>query len=164
MAESEPKEATEAPTPGRSGKVVVLAVLVATLGTGALAGQRLVGPGLGAALANRAPAAGGHEGEVAQAMYVVDNLVVNPAGSGGSRFLLTSVAIEAATAEVAADLVLRDVEIRDAFTLVLGSRTVESLSDIAQRAALTRELRVAVEGLLGPGSVRRVLIPQFVIQ
>lgn len=166
MAEEEVVEAA-GPQARRGGVLPLVAVLLVTLGGGALAGQGLLGPGLGKALAERAAAAeeaGEHAEEGQTTLHLVDNLVVNPAGSGGSRFLITSLAIEAVTPEAAAQLAARDVEIRHAFTLVLGSRTVESLVDVAGRTALTEELLAAAAGVVGDGMVRRVLIPQFVIQ
>lgn len=165
------EEQAEEPTK-KGGVIPLVAVLLLTLGGGGAIGAMAVGPKVGSVLAARATAApkakgghgGGHgEGESAP-LHVVDNLVVNPAGSGGSRFLLTSIALETASADEAEELKLRDLEIRDAFLLVLGSKTVEQLSDIAQRAELSRELMDSVQALVGEGIVERILIPQFVIQ
>lgn len=163
---AEPEAVDEAATQEnrRGGVLPLLAVLLLTLGGGAAAGSQLAGPRLGASLADRAAAAQEHEEPSASSLHVVDNLVVNPAGSGGSRFLLTTVALEAASAEVAVTLAVRDVEIRHAFTLVLGSRTVDALTDVASRGALSQELLAAAEAIMGPGAVLRVLIPQFVVQ
>ncbi|HSW31144.1 MAG TPA: flagellar basal body-associated FliL family protein [Longimicrobiales bacterium] len=166
MAEAEVAHQPEAQGAKRGGVIPLVAVLLATLGVGAAAGQKLVGPRAGAVLAERGAAAEeaeSHEAPVS-ALHVVDNLVVNPAASGGSRFLLTTIALEGATPEAAALLATRDVELRHAFNLVLGSRTVESLADVAGRALLLEELMAAVTATVGEGVVSRVLLPQFVIQ
>ena len=161
MEDGEPKKAP--------GWIPLVAVLVVTLAGGGFVGAKTLGPKLGPTLAARAEAApkksahGGGEGE-ASTMHLVDNLVVNPASSTGSRFLLTSIALETDSPEAAAELKLRDVEIRDAFNRVLGSLTVEQLSDMTQRRVIVDALLGAIERIAGPGVVSRILIPQFVIQ
>jgi flagellar FliL protein len=142
----------------------LLGVLVLTLGGGIAVGTRLAGPRVGAVLAEKAIAAAEEKAEASVTLHMVENLVVNPAQSGGSRFVLATIAIEVTSPEVAARLAARDVVIRDAFTLVLASRSVDTLTDIGQRTRLTLELLQAAEVVAGEGKVRRVLIPQFVIQ
>jgi flagellar FliL protein len=166
MAEAEPIAEAAPPEPKRKGGVLpLLAALVVTAGGGTFAGQALAGPKLGAVLAARAEkAAEAAAQDAPTTLHVVDNLVVNPAGSGGSRFLLATVAVQLAEAEDQAAATARDMEIRDAFTLVLGACTVEQLTNVHAREALTQELFRAAERVLGSGTVRRVLIPQFVVQ
>lgn len=155
----------DAPQAEKSGGMVPLVVvLLLTLGGGIAAGTSLAGPRVGAALAEKAIAAAEEKAEASVTLHMVENLVVNPAQSGGARFVLATIAIEVDSPEVAARLAARDAVIRDAFTVVLASRTVETLTDIGQRGALTQELTRAAEQVAGAGKVRRVLIPQFVIQ
>lgn len=161
-----PEGAAEAP---RSKLLPVAAVLVVTLLGGGMVGIKAVGPRVGARLAEAALAAPergrGHAADPGQVtVHVVDNLVLNPAGSGGARFLLTSIALDAGSPEGAAEVAARDLEIRDAFILVLGTKTVEQLTDVGNRSRLIAELRRAADDLMGPGLVQRVFIPQFVIQ
>jgi flagellar FliL protein len=156
-----------------AGLVTLAAVLLATLAGGGFVGAKALGPSVGSALAERAEAApkkkkdgGGHGGGEADAssLHVVDNLVVNPASSGGSRFLLTSLALETGSPEDAATLEAHDLEIRDAFIMVLGTKTVEELTDMSQRPRINRELLAAVQKLVVEVTIHRILIPQFVIQ
>jgi flagellar protein FliL len=177
MAETQDVEEVEAPEQEgrtRGGILPLVAALLVSVGGGGALGLKALGPALGSRLAASAEASSdtsegvrkrgkGSEGE-ALPLHVVDNLVVNPAGSSGARFLLTSIAIQTEAADDTAMLTARDVEIRDAFIMVLGSKTVEQLSDISERAALSDELLKAVQDLVGPGVVSRIFIPQFVIQ
>ena len=71
---------------------------------------------------------------------------MNPSDSEGSRFLLTSIALEPTDADLKDELVARDVELRDALLKVLGGKTVDQLVDIGQRAALAEDLKAAIEG------------------
>lgn len=154
----------------RGGILPLVAILVVTLAGGGFMGVTTLGPKLGPALAARAEAApkkskGGHGGEgEATTMHVVDNLVVNPASSGGSRFLLTSIALLAPDADAAAEMKARDLEIRDAFIMVLGTLTVDELTNMELRPEIIRQLLAATRHLMGPEMVTRILLPQFVIQ
>jgi flagellar FliL protein len=97
-------------------------------------------------------------------VHLIDNLVLNPAGSGGTRFLLASVGLQT-TSATANDVVnKREVEARDVVLSVLGSKHVDDLAEIKNRENLKIELKTALDSLFGPGIVRRVYFPQFVIQ
>lgn len=154
----------------RGGIVPMVAALVISLGGGGALGLTVLAPTAGAWMAERPERppkekSGGHGGGSEESLlHVVDNLVVNPAASGGSRFLLTSIALEAASQAEAEELAARDVEIRDAFIMVLGSKTVDELTDIRSRPQISKELMEAISTLVGRDVVHRLFIPQFVIQ
>ncbi len=113
---------------------------------------------------------GGKEGEggegaaAAKSVHVLDNIVLNPAGSGGTRFLLLSVAFELKNAAVLDDMKARDAELRDVVLVTLGGKTVEELSDMSVREPLKSELRAAAEKTFKKGGIKRIYFPQFVIQ
>jgi flagellar protein FliL len=97
-------------------------------------------------------------------VHLIDNLVLNPAGSGGTRFLLASVGLQT-TSAAANDIVnKREVEARDVVLSVLGGKHVEDLAEISHREKLKVELMSALDSLFGPGIVRKIYFPQFVIQ
>lgn len=160
---------------GRGGKIVLLIVTLLGLGAGGVVGSTTLGDSLGPILAERAQAAtsaeggGGHgeeggEGGGAASMHLVDNLVVNPARSQGTRFLLTSIAIQVHDPSMVDVVAERDVEIRDALIIVLGAKTVEELTDITLRRQIAQELHDAIVEVVGPDLIRTIFIPQFVIQ
>ena len=108
---------------------------------------------------------GGHGGESGPSpIHVIDNLVLNPARSQGSRFLLVSIAVEVADAELSELVSEREFEIRAALILVLGAKSTEELTDIEKRPAIVEEIHDAIVEIMGPDVVRHVFIPQFVIQ
>ena len=90
--------------------------------------------------------------------------MVNPAKSAGTRFLLTSIAMEVTAGGAEDGLEEREVELRDALIIVLGAKTVEELTDISNRDRIAQEIFVVFEEILGKGLVHRIYIPQFVIQ
>jgi flagellar FliL protein len=190
----ESTEPAAAPAAGGIKKLLPLIVaVVAGLAVGGASGAFFVGPamakGIGsggapvAAVADSADAAGtdeeGEDGEPAEAgkegeggegaaaaksVHVLDNIVLNPAGSGGTRFLLLSVAFELKDAAAADEMKARDAELRDVVLVTLGAKTVEELSDMAVREPLKVELRAAAEKTFKKGGIKRIYFPQFVIQ
>lgn len=184
MAEQEtPAEVEGAPAPKSSGKKLlpIMLVVVGGLVVGGASGAFMAGPALARKLVPKAPMTaedsakaaeeaekkaekeGGKEGAVAK-VFLLDNMVLNPAGSSGSRFLLVSIALRLKDAAVEEDLKARDAEVRDALLKVLGAKHVEELSDIAQREALKEELKKALDAIIKPGSIKGLYFPQFVIQ
>lgn len=106
----------------------------------------------------------GKEGSAAAAMHVLENLVLNPAGSGGSRFLLLSVAIEAGSSKANDDFTARDAELRDIILTSLGGKTVDELVDMTARERIKVEVQGAVNARFGKNAVKRLYFPQFVVQ
>jgi flagellar FliL protein len=109
---------------------------------------------------------GGEHGKAGAgaAVYTLDNLVLNPAGSNGARFLLLTIAFELKNQATVETMKARDAELRDAVLVTVGHRTVEQLADVGVRDTLKLELQAATKKLFRRGVVRRVYFPQFVIQ
>jgi flagellar protein FliL len=171
-------ESTEATSPAKSRVMPMLLVaagLLAGVGGGATA----------AVLLTRSPAAdvhgaeapeGGHDMASSRAQadaadaytYMVEDLVVNPAGSGGTRFLIATVGIGLTDAAFAQSLAARDAEVRDAVLGVLGTMTVEQLvaaqADGGARDSLRAAVREPLARMFSEQMVRRVLLPRLVVQ
>jgi flagellar FliL protein len=182
-------DAPPAPT-GLKAKLPLIAILAVGLAVGGGTGAAFVGPMVakkmgkvvvapvhadsaakeGDAAAGEGEAAPkegekGKEGEgAADAMHVLENLVLNPAGSGGSRFLLLTVAIEAGTPKAGEEFKTRDAELRDIILTSLGSKTVDELVDMSTREKIKTEVSVAIAKRFGKTSVKRLYFPQFVVQ
>jgi flagellar FliL protein len=97
-------------------------------------------------------------------MHILENLVLNPAGSGGSRFLLTSVGLQLKDASVLESVKSREPQVRDLVLHVLGTKTVDDLVSMDNREGFKKELQVALDSLLGHGAIKAIYFPQFVIQ
>lgn len=147
---------------GGRGLLPVVAGLVAGLVLGGAVGGYALGPLVVKRLSE--PAGGAVEARERGAIHVMEGLVVNPADSQGLRFLVATVAFEVDSPATAEELAARDAEVRDAVLGVLGSKTVAQLADVGGREALKEELRAVAAGMVEKGEVRRVYLPQFVIQ
>lgn len=167
----------------RGSSVAMAAVVLLGLGGGTALGVLVVGPLVAPRLAQAVPAGGqpptegevvptdgeagpasGESGPVESALFQVENFVVNPAGTEGTRFLMLSMAVEVADSAVVARMRTREPEIRDTMVRVVGRRTVRELADVSLREELAGDLRAALDSLFGSGTVERLFLPQFVIQ
>jgi flagellar FliL protein len=170
MATEASEQSTEnaaegAPAPAK-GKVMMMAV--AGLVVGAAVGFLGVGPVL-AKNKSAAPKAEAHAsshegGESGGSAWPIENLVLNPAGSNGTRFLMVSATFEMKD-EAAKDAAKgKEAEVRDALLALLGKKPIDQLTDIGQRDAIKKEVLTAVSAIFPKGTVTRVFFPQFVIQ
>ena len=180
----------EAPAGGPKAKLPLIAALLVGLAVGAGSGAMVVGPIVARKMGftHSAPAKGepgdstasedgskGHEaaggekgekgGEAAKPpVLLLENLVLNPASSGGSRYLLASIAIESADQKGVDALTLRIEELKDLILSTLARKTVDELTDITGRDGIKTELIAAITERFGKGSVKQLYFPQFVIQ
>jgi flagellar FliL protein len=178
-------EGTEPKPPAKGPKsVLLIGALAGGLLLGAAGGVFALGPMLAkrsgytvadsvqkamdTALAEEASAAAGEHGEKGEAaastVHLIDNVILNPAGSGGQRFLMVATAVDAKDSKVVDEMKARDAETRDVLLRVLGSKTVEQLADMRYREPLKQELMDSLGAMFKKGSVRRIYFPQFVIQ
>ncbi len=160
--------------PGR-GRLPLIALAAVGLAVGAGTGALLVGPMLAKKLAPApaitAPEFSDSDSAVSEgtasatpSVQLLENLVLNPAGSGGGRFLLLSIAIECSDSKVLSSMQARDAELRDIILTSLGSKTVDELIDIGSRDAIKAEIQTAIGERFGKKAVSRIYFPQFVVQ
>ena len=171
-------EATEAQA-GR--KPVGVIGFVAGLIVGSVAGWVVAGPmlvqrafpgGVPAAIAAESPRANMPADNALpldstgapRSTHSIDNLIINPAGTQGTRFLLVSMAIEALDGPTIKLLEQRDVEVRDAIIDLLGATTVPELTNMENRENVKSAVRDRVQGLIGRNTVGRIYFSQYVIQ
>lgn len=164
-------EAASAKPAGRKGPVwlVPAVALVAAL-VGAVVGALIIAPRFQPAAPavtaglDPAPAEPAPEGPEKGPIFRVDNLIVNPAGSQGSRFLMISLAVETPDAKVDAVLRRQEARIRDLAISLLERLTMEALSTPGIRDSLKRQLSDTISAVAGTSTKLRVFLPQFVVQ
>ncbi|MBW3630477.1 MAG: flagellar basal body-associated FliL family protein [Gemmatimonadetes bacterium] len=173
-----PEPELDAPA-AKTKRLPLVIALTVGLTVGALAGSLVVGPLVAegdpaakcACEAEGAEKAGehgaavdSHGNPVAKPTYTVENLVLNPAQSGGSRFLVLSISFSVKDSATVSKMTGRDAELRDIILKVLGSKTVPQLTDMAARPAIKAEVRAHAGRLFGEKTITDVFFPQWVIQ
>ncbi len=159
----------EAPKKGASKLLLPIIVAVATV-AGGVVGVTVVAPRLIAARAASAAPADSADGEHGGGggepgpLLKMDNLIVNPAGAQGTRFLMVSVAVEAPTPKVGDELRAQELRIRDLIIGLLERQTMQDLSTPGIREELKGQIADTIGALMGQAGKIRVLLPQFVVQ
>ncbi|SYZ74267.1 putative Flagellar protein FliL [Candidatus Zixiibacteriota bacterium] len=157
-------------TPKKKGlpPVVLYAVIgLVVIGAGFFAGKSFFGS------AGNAPATekkekpkktAGGEKEGASTVFKVDNIIVNPSGTGGTRYLSVSMAFEVGSQETMRIFEDKQPLIRDALITILGSKTIEQLSDPRQKEITRFQIKKRIEQLLQLDDLAAVYFTDFIIQ
>jgi len=104
------------------------------------------------------------EGEAGGEVYMVSNLLVNPTGTSGTRYLSATLGLEVRTKSAAEKLRARDVQVRDLLLSILSARTVEQLTDFQSRDQMRQEILLRLNRLLGSGDISAVYFVDYVLQ
>lgn len=94
----------------------------------------------------------------------IDDLLINPAGSNGKRFLVISLGVESKDADVLAELTQKDIVVRDAILGLLSKRTADELASIDLRGQLKEEVIGELNTILRNGEIDRLYFTQFLLQ
>ncbi len=130
-----------------------------------IAGKMMGNPSSSAAPLATAKAAEQHSAAPeADQLYVVKDLIVNPAGTNGTRFLLTTIGFEVTTAEARQELETKDVQLRDVLNSILTSKALPELVNVDQRPKLRDEIMEKVSALVKTGTMKNVYFSKFIIQ
>lgn len=158
----------ELPAPEKKkGKLGMRSVIVLIVGTlvGSGVGVGVVGP-----LLSSTPEGEVQPGEVEISsedlvVYTLDNLIANPAGSNGARFVMFSVGIEVEGDEESAEEEVghHDAELRDRLLALVGTKTAEELSEVDARRWLKGEILEVVADVLSEMTVHDIYLPEYVI-
>jgi len=116
-------------------------------------------------------------------IYMIDDLIINPANSGGRRHLLVSLGLEyfvnakdkekggeRSSGEgddltgVGAELSLREPQIRDNLITLLGGQEISVLSDIQYREKIRASLLKSINYYLETGQVDKLYFVKYVFQ
>lgn len=158
------------PAPKRSGRfglVLAVVVVVAITAGGILSyalyfdlsnsvATALTKVGLGPADANT-PRTYGQFSEL-------EGVIINPASTNGQRYLMLNIGLEAPSLATLEEVKEKEVVVRDTVLKVLGSKSVEELSDITLRNQLKESLRGAVNSVLRSGEVDHLYFTRYVLQ
>lgn len=104
---------------------------------------------------------GSEEGSI---IYTIKNIVVNPAGTSGSRFLSVSFGFELESPELEQEFSQKEPIIRDALITILSSRTVAQLTDPKQKEIVRYQIKKRVSRLMDTDGLDGVYYTDFVLQ
>lgn len=129
----------------------------------------------------KAPANAGHEaaeavqeeesseesaeaGTMAERIFTIENIIVNPAGTQGRSLMQTSIGFELSTKEQAEELKKQDVMLKDVVISVLSSKTVPQLSNVTFKDSLKTEITKSISKKMPKMKVKNIYFSEYIIQ
>ncbi len=106
----------------------------------------------------------GKDGGNVSSLFTVKDIVINPAGTGGTRFLSVSFAFELESLEIEEEFKAREAIIRDALITILSSKTVAQLTDAKQKEIVRYQIKKRVSNLMKTEELAGVYYTDFVLQ
>ncbi len=98
-------------------------------------------------------------------IHLIENIIVNPAGTNGTRYLSTSVGLEVEKNPEATKIVEEKTPIiRDIMIAVLTSKTMEELSSSTGKESIRTEIQQKLEEVLAPYEIHRIYFVDYVLQ
>jgi flagellar FliL protein len=97
-------------------------------------------------------------------LYTIKDIIINPAGTNGSRFLLVTMAFEFDSPGALQEMGKKEVQVRDALNTILTSKTLLELVDVNKREALRVEISKRISGFISTGTLKNVYFSKFIIQ
>lgn len=97
-------------------------------------------------------------------MYMMEDIIVNPSGTGGTRFLSVSIGFEVGSDITKGLFEERDAIIKDALITILGSKTIQQLSDAKEKEITRYQIKKRVEQLLKVEDLVAVYFTDFILQ
>jgi flagellar FliL protein len=97
-------------------------------------------------------------------MFMMEDIIVNPSGTGGTRFLSVSIGFEVGSKETVVSFEKREPVIKDALITILGSKTIEQLSDPKEKEITRYQIKKRVEQLMQADDLAAVYFTDFILQ
>ena len=98
------------------------------------------------------------------AFYEIKDLVVNPAGTVGRRFLVMELGLEAKDIKTIDEAQSKEIWMRDAVISLLTKKTADDLLDITQREQLKKEILGEINHRLTKTKFHRIYFTKYIMQ
>ncbi len=125
---------------------------------------KFIAPGMSPHAASAAVTQEAGTEDIQSQVLVIKDIIVNPAGTNGTRFLLTTVGIEVPSAEIKAELEQKEVQTRDILNSILTSKGLEELTSPQFKDVLKNEMQQKLNLTLSKGKIKNIYFSKFIIQ
>lgn len=96
--------------------------------------------------------------------YPIEEIIVNPANTDGSRYLLLSIAIQVENEGASAKLKEKHAIVVDDINTLLSRYTTNELNNIEMRELIKKELAIMINKTLEENSVQDLFFTKYVMQ
>ena len=97
-------------------------------------------------------------------LFPLEVFIVNLAGTAGERYLKVNLELELKDSSLTVELEKRKPQVRDTILLLLSSKTFEDVATFKGKTKLRSEITARLNGILAPGSIKKVYFTEFVVQ
>lgn len=97
-------------------------------------------------------------------LFAVKDLIINPAGTNGQRYLLTTIGFNLSSEEALKEMEKKEIAVRDALNSILTSKSMEDLIDVSKRELLRQEIFMRGKELVKTGKLNSVYFSKYIIQ
>lgn len=104
-----------------------------------------------------------HE-DLGKFVYVVEDLIINPAGTDGKRLLLSSIGFDLFTEQNQQELKSKEILVKDAIISVLSSKDMVRLGDAVYRDTLRMEITKKIYQLMPGVKINNVYFSKYILQ
>lgn len=119
---------------------------------------------------NTQQAAQAKEGETAKddgpmIIYQTDDLIVNPKGSGGRRYLMAQIGLSVPSEEIRKEFEAnRKAQLYDILNQFLATKSIDELADIDKRDSIKIDLKNVLNKEINGNKIKNVFFSKFVVQ
>jgi len=96
--------------------------------------------------------------------FPLDSFIVNLAGTSGERYLKITIELELKDISLTSELEKRKPQVRDTILLLLSSKTFEDVATFKGKTEIRNQITARLNGILAPGSIKKVYFTEFVVQ
>ena len=96
--------------------------------------------------------------------YPLEVFIVNLAGTSGERYLKVNIELELKDSSLIIELEKRKPQVRDSILLLLSSKTFEDIATFKGKTKIRNQITARLNGILMPGSIKKVYFTEFVVQ
>ncbi len=96
--------------------------------------------------------------------FELGDIIINPAGTSGKRFLVMEIGLEAKKEELIAEAESKEIWFRDAINTLLTNKTEAELLDISKRSLLKKEILKLINGRMKEGKFSKVYFKKYIMQ
>lgn len=97
-------------------------------------------------------------------IYLVEDVIVNPKGTGGRHFANVSVGFDCRDSKIMGEIEKIDVKVRDYLISLLSNRSISQLDDAADKDSLRMKIMTDVNNILPEQGIQGVYFTNFVLQ
>ncbi len=102
--------------------------------------------------------------ELGKFIYLVEDVIVNPAGTEGKRFLLTTVGFDISSEEEMKELQSKEVVVKDMVISKLSSKDIAQLNNTSYRDTIRTELSAELKKLIPRVQINNIYFSKYIFQ